>query len=114
MVPYGAYLTVLAFAGELDGWFTAKSQGALRMFGFIQATGFNAPDSPSLVDRILAQLGLRHEALLFRMEVEDRPFRCRRSGRVKLEAANLGIAGKGGSSLDKAASFQDYRMDRAR
>ena len=57
VVPYGAYLTVLAFAGELDGWFTAKSQGAQRMFGFIQATGFNAPDSPSLVDRILAQLG---------------------------------------------------------
>ena len=57
VVPYGAYLTVLAFAGELGGWFTAKSQGALRMFGFIQATGFNAPGSPSLVDRILAQLG---------------------------------------------------------
>ena len=30
---------------------------------------------------------VRHEALLFRMEVRDRPFLCRRSGEVKLEAA---------------------------
>ena len=30
---------------------------------------------------------VRHEALLFRMEVRDRPSPCRRSGGVKLEAA---------------------------
>ena len=30
---------------------------------------------------------VRHEARLFRMEVKDRPFPCRRSGGVKLEAA---------------------------
>jgi len=30
---------------------------------------------------------VRHEALLFRMEVRGRPFLCRRSGEVKLEAA---------------------------
>ena len=30
---------------------------------------------------------VRHEALVFRMEVRDRPSPCRRSGGVKLEAA---------------------------
>jgi len=30
---------------------------------------------------------VRHEALLFRMEVKDRPFLRRRSGGVKLEEA---------------------------
>jgi hypothetical protein len=35
----------------------------------------------------VAALRVRHEALLFRMEVRDRPFLCRRSGEVKLEAA---------------------------
>ena len=33
------------------------------------------------------ELLVRHEALLIRMEVRDRPSPCRRSGRVKLEAA---------------------------
>lgn len=56
-VPYTVYLVVLAVAGELGGWWTAKSQGALRMLGFVQSTGFNAPNAPSLVDRVLAQLG---------------------------------------------------------
>lgn len=56
-VPYAVYLVVLGFAGELGGWWTAKSEGALRMLGFIQATGFNAPNSPSLIGRILDQLG---------------------------------------------------------
>jgi len=35
----------------------------------------------------VAQLRVRHEALLLRMEVRDRPLLCRRSGEVKLEAA---------------------------
>src|SRR5450755_928556 len=35
----------------------------------------------------LARIWVRHEALLFRMEVRDRPSPCRRSGGVKLEAA---------------------------
>ena len=56
-VPYAAYLIVLVATGWFGDWFTAKSQGALRMLGFVQATGFNAPNSPSLVGRIIAQLG---------------------------------------------------------
>jgi hypothetical protein len=58
---------------------------------------------------------VRHEALvLFRLEVRDRPTLCCRSSGVKLEAAYPGVAGDGGSSLDKVASVQDCRMDRAR
>jgi hypothetical protein len=34
---------------------------------------------------VLARNWVRHEALLFRMEVRDRPSPCRRSGGVKLE-----------------------------
>jgi hypothetical protein len=37
--------------------------------------------------RDLVRISVRHEALLFRMEVEDRPSPCRRSGGVKLRAA---------------------------
>jgi hypothetical protein len=36
---------------------------------------------------LMARLWVRHEALLFRMEVRDRPSPRRRSGEVKLEAA---------------------------
>jgi len=58
---------------------------------------------------------VRHEALLFRMEVKDRPFLRRRSGGVKLEGKpEPGVAGEGGSSLDKVASVQYCRMGRAR
>jgi hypothetical protein len=59
-------------------------------------------------------LVVRHEAL----SVPDgggRPLSpCRRSGGVKLEAADPRVGGEGGSSLDKVASFQDCRMERAR
>jgi hypothetical protein len=37
--------------------------------------------------RCSSWLTVRHEALLFRMEVKDRPFLRRRSGGVKLEEA---------------------------
>jgi hypothetical protein len=39
-----------------------------------------------IIDHVPA-VRLRHEALLFRMEVRDRPSPRRRSGGVKLEAA---------------------------
>ena len=55
VVPYVVYLIVLTFSGGLGGWFAAKSQGLLRTLGFVQATGFNAPNAPSLVGRILDQ-----------------------------------------------------------
>ena len=57
LLPYTVYLAVLAVAGRLGDWWTAKSDGALRMLGFVQATGFNAPDAPSLTGRLIAQVG---------------------------------------------------------
>jgi hypothetical protein len=63
---------------------------------------------------VLLPLRVRHEALLFRMEVRDRPSPRRRSGGAKLEAAESGVAGDGGSSLDKVGPVQHCRMDRAR
>lgn len=56
-LPYVAYLIVLAATGWLGQWFIAKSKGAQRMLGFVQSTGFNAPDSPPLIDRVIAQAG---------------------------------------------------------
>jgi hypothetical protein len=41
------------------------------------------PKSSALMSEVL----VRHEALLFRMEVKDHPLSCRRSGGMKLEAA---------------------------
>jgi Dolichyl-phosphate-mannose-protein mannosyltransferase len=56
VVPYATYLCILGATGYLGNWYEAKSQGALRMLGFVQDTGFNAPNAPSLVSRVLAQL----------------------------------------------------------
>ena len=56
-VPYLVYLTVLVVSGWFGEWFVAKSKGAQRMLGFVQSTGFNAPDSPPLIDRVIAQVG---------------------------------------------------------
>jgi hypothetical protein len=48
----------------------------------------SAVTSPVTLRRCLMScVTVRHEALLFRMEVKDRPFLRRRSGGVKLEAA---------------------------
>jgi hypothetical protein len=44
-----------------------------------------APDAKDVEIAVLRHV--RHEALLFRMGVRDRPSPCRRSGGVKLEAA---------------------------
>jgi hypothetical protein len=54
----------------------------------------------------LRRVPVRHEALIVQMEVRDRPSLRRRSGGVKLEVAGPGIAGDGGSSLDKVASVR--------
>jgi hypothetical protein len=56
-VPYLVYLIVLVASGWFGEWFIAKSKGAMRMLGFVQSTGFNAPQSPSLLSRVIAQVG---------------------------------------------------------
>ncbi len=49
-----------------------------------------------------------------RMEVRDRPSPRRRSGGADWRQPDPGVAGEGGSSLDKVASAQYCRMGRAR
>jgi hypothetical protein len=55
-VPYLAYLVLLLVTGHLGDWWAAKERGFLRLAGAEQSTGFNSPDSPSLVDRLVEQV----------------------------------------------------------
>ncbi|RBY78263.1 hypothetical protein DQ238_12255 [Geodermatophilus sp. TF02-6] len=55
VTPYAVYLVLLSLAGDLGLWAAAKGNGLLRLVGAEQATGFNAPGAPSLVDRLLDQ-----------------------------------------------------------
>ena len=56
---------------------------------FKQVLGWTRPmlRDPAAADRWTWLMCAARRCCYFRMEVEDRPFRCRRSGRVKLEAA---------------------------
>ena len=68
----------------------ALADGDIYQLGLIQAqAAARGITLVILIDfiHVLEYLWVRHEARLFRMEVKDRPFPCRRSGGVKLEAA---------------------------
>jgi hypothetical protein len=54
-VPYGVYLIVVSATGYLGEWERAKVSGFLRLVGKDVFTGFNAPGSPSLLGRLVAQ-----------------------------------------------------------
>ncbi|MBB5959658.1 4-amino-4-deoxy-L-arabinose transferase-like glycosyltransferase [Saccharothrix tamanrassetensis] len=56
-VPYLLYLVVVLFNGLLGAWGHAKLDGVERMIGLTQTTGFNAPDTPNLVGRLIDQIG---------------------------------------------------------
>ncbi|MFD1521790.1 phospholipid carrier-dependent glycosyltransferase, partial [Pseudonocardia yunnanensis] len=56
-LPYTLYLVVLQTTGHLVDWWEQKVSGFARAFGAVQDTGFNAPGSPSLVGRLLDQVG---------------------------------------------------------
>ncbi|WP_433261006.1 ArnT family glycosyltransferase [Actinosynnema sp. CS-041913] len=56
-VPYLLYLTVVLFNGLLGTWGHAKLDGIERMIGLTQTTGFNAPDTPNLIGRLIDQFG---------------------------------------------------------
>jgi hypothetical protein len=58
---------------------TAGAGGGLR-----ETTGSDVGTAPAGLPHV------RHEALMFRMEVKDRPSPRRRSGGVKLEAVRAG------------------------
>jgi 4-amino-4-deoxy-L-arabinose transferase-like glycosyltransferase len=55
-VPYSCYLVVLWSTGYLGEWTRAKWLGVLRLVGVQQSTGFNAPEAPSLVGRLIDHL----------------------------------------------------------
>jgi len=57
---------------------------------------------------------VRREALFVRMEVKDRHRLAVVAAGWSRRQPEPGIAGEGGSSLDKAASAWDCRMGRAR
>jgi hypothetical protein len=55
LVPYVTYLLLLLAVGRIHDWAVAKENGLLRLFGVVQSTGFNAPDAPSLTNRLVVQ-----------------------------------------------------------
>jgi 4-amino-4-deoxy-L-arabinose transferase-like glycosyltransferase len=55
-LPYLVYLVVVARAGLFPAWWEAKTFGLRRMTGAEQITGFNMPNAPSLVSRLIVQL----------------------------------------------------------
>lgn len=57
VVPYVSYIILVSSDGFFGAWLQAKETGFQRMIGLQQTTGFNAPGAPSLVDRMLVQIG---------------------------------------------------------
>lgn len=57
VVPYASYLTLVRIDGLFSLWLTAKRAGIERIIGLDQTTGFNAPHAPSLLSRIIDQVG---------------------------------------------------------
>jgi 4-amino-4-deoxy-L-arabinose transferase-like glycosyltransferase len=57
VTPYALYLLFLFAAGRLGAWVEAKAQGIARTFGGTVTSGYNAPNAPSLVDRLVDLVG---------------------------------------------------------
>jgi 4-amino-4-deoxy-L-arabinose transferase-like glycosyltransferase len=57
VVPYISYIVLISANGLFVLWVKAKETGIERMVGLEQATGFNAPHAPSLLDRMVVQIG---------------------------------------------------------
>lgn len=55
--PYLLYIVVLATQNEFGGWLHAKTTGLARMVGLIQTTGFNSPNAPSFLSRLVDEVG---------------------------------------------------------
>jgi 4-amino-4-deoxy-L-arabinose transferase-like glycosyltransferase len=55
--PYALYLAALVGSGYWADWWSQKVGGVARASGAVQDTGFNAPGSPSLVERLIDQVG---------------------------------------------------------
>jgi O-antigen/teichoic acid export membrane protein len=57
VIPYAAYLAVVAVREQMPGWVWAKSNGLVRMSGVEKSTGFTAEGSPSILSRLIEQSG---------------------------------------------------------
>ncbi|MFD1519958.1 glycosyltransferase family 39 protein, partial [Pseudonocardia yunnanensis] len=56
-LPYALYLAAVSASGHWADWWSQKLGGVARASGAVQDTGFNAPGSPSLVERLIDQVG---------------------------------------------------------
>ena len=61
---YGVYLAWIIATGEWASYWAEKTSGVLRVVGAEQATGYNAPGSPSFIDRLVANLSTFASAYL--------------------------------------------------
>jgi 4-amino-4-deoxy-L-arabinose transferase-like glycosyltransferase len=55
VLPYSVYLVVVTASGLLPQWWSAKISGVARLSGAKQISGFNAPNAPSLLDKLTEQ-----------------------------------------------------------
>ena len=55
-VPYALYLIYLGTDHVIGQWVTQKEAGIERMVGLQQSTGFNAPNAPSLLSRLVDEI----------------------------------------------------------
>ncbi|MFB6624106.1 ArnT family glycosyltransferase [Streptomyces sp. NPDC056374] len=56
VLSYVVYVAFLAGFGHFGEFWEAKTAGVRRLLGVVQETGFNAAGTPSLADRLLAEL----------------------------------------------------------
>lgn len=55
VATYAAYVAAVAAAGDIGALWQAKTMGAQRLLGLIQATGFHRPGAPPLAARLTAE-----------------------------------------------------------
>ena len=57
VLPYAAYVAVVAEYGYGPGWWSAKTSGIKRLLGVVQTTGFHSSGGGSLGGRLVAEGG---------------------------------------------------------
>jgi hypothetical protein len=57
VLPYAAYVAVVAENGYEPGWWSAKTSGIRRLLGVVQTTGFHSSGGGSLSGRLVAEGG---------------------------------------------------------
>jgi 4-amino-4-deoxy-L-arabinose transferase-like glycosyltransferase len=96
--PYISYITLVSTDGHYAQWLLAKETGLERMVGLKQTTGFNAPDAPSFLSRLIAefsQFGTSYVLLVLCPIVAVIAMRSRHAGRrlIGLCALAMGVFG---------------------